>query len=286
MNSGFFSNSSVGPSSGKELIRAFEKGKLKSQTPVFHAIFTENEWVDFDVTLLKVAYRTLEADRKAEVQRELAIEQDRVKREKEKEQIRFEEEQLRLKEENRQALLDSSWEYNPIVNAIDDSVLHTFSVVAESGTDKFGGPIRLVVRFGNKTADLLIDWGQTCFADKHTSFIQAVRGRAGKQKGGTIFWRVTNDLTGTILPGSYAFHAIRSFFDVDEAVFSVTPYHASPITVIFDVRGLKAELANYRGKIRQIAEVPRKADHELFPGYQGSDWRHFHITSLQNSSTT
>jgi hypothetical protein len=164
-----------------------------------------------------------------------------------------------------------NWTYEPIVSDLDDSVLHTFRTTSISGTDKYGHPIDLFVRFGNNTIDILIDWKGTCFADAHSTFGQIVSMRCGSAKMGVRRLAVTNDLTGTILTDEPAYYCVRSFFAIEKAVFSVTAYHDNRIDAVFDVSGLfqaiQSTVPNPEpgvlpvSRYPQLAKLPATVDH-------------------------
>lgn len=162
-----------------------------------------------------------------------------------------------------------NWAYQQTKSDLDDSILHTFMAVSSTGTDKYGVPIKLYVRLGNNVADIFIDWEGTCFADAHTSFQHAVSARCGAADMGAYVWAVTNDLTGTILAGTRAYYCIRSFYDVDTAVFSVKPYHENRIEAKFNVAGLENRIRAFPNQFPQLSKLPETSDH----GWVSHKWK-------------
>ena len=190
--------------------------------------------------------------------------------EKQRQKERAEEKQRQIEQQTDYPVEKTSqpknWIYKAIKSDLTDDIMHTFRTTSISGTDKYGQPIDLFVRFGSNTRsnNILIDWKGTCFADAPSChYRETVAMRCGSAEMGASNWGVTNDLTGTILGGERADYCVRSFFAIERAVFSVQAYHDNRIDAVFDVSGLfqaiQSTVPNPKPGVLPISTYPHLA---------------------------
>lgn len=124
------------------------------------------------------------------------------------------------------------WSVDVKKNPIDDTKTVTLYLTADEGKSQAGEMINLVIRCKSNTTDLIISWwGYLGLGE--TSVITRVGNANAEQK----MWSLSTNNTGTFYPGSpIAF--IKSLMSADKLVAQVTPYNKSPVTAIFDIRGL------------------------------------------------
>jgi len=128
---------------------------------------------------------------------------------------------------------EGKWNVTVQTNPIDDSTTVVLRLTADSGTARFGENVRMIVRCQSDTTELYIDWNDYLGSEAR------VLTRVGSQDAQTRRWGLSTDSQATFHPGS-PITFIKSLMDVDRLVAQVTPYSESPVTAIFDVRGLSS----------------------------------------------
>lgn len=118
------------------------------------------------------------------------------------------------------------WEVDTSTNPIDDSKTVTVSMYADQ---KAAG---LLLRCLRGKPGAFIAWFKYLGSDA-----PSVLTRMGDGKPVTRRWSLSTDNTATFVPGDEAAF-IKELMTVDRFVAQVTPYSSSPITAVFDVRGL------------------------------------------------
>lgn len=120
-------------------------------------------------------------------------------------------------------------------NPIDDTktiILYLVSGEATLETFKRGEDAILIIRCRSNETELLIDWSDYLGSEAY------VLTRVGKDKAVNKKWSLSSDKKATFYPGD-PIPFIKSLMEVDKFVAQITPYSESPMTVIFDVMGLK-----------------------------------------------
>jgi len=125
------------------------------------------------------------------------------------------------------------WFYEKSINPIDDTVIVSF--VLERERAPFRSPM-LVLRYRDKKTDLYIRWYEYFSSD-----ITRVTYRFDTEKAKTESWLVStgNDSTFYSCKSKDTIKFIQRLMEADRFVVQVTPYRSGPVTVTFDVRGLK-----------------------------------------------
>jgi type VI secretion system protein VasI len=128
----------------------------------------------------------------------------------------------------------AKWQVSFDKNPVDDSITVTALLEADEGESDKGEKSTLVLRCRSNETELYITWG---------GFIGGkapqVLTRIGNAPPDTFEWAVSSNREGTFFPGNdIAF--IRRLLDTNRLVAQMTPYQESPITAVFDLRGIRA----------------------------------------------
>jgi type VI secretion system protein VasI len=95
-----------------------------------------------------------------------------------------------------------------------------------------GENIALIIRCKSNKTELYIKWYDYLGMD--STQVSTRVGNASAQKRS---WGLSTDNTATFFPGSpIAF--IKSLMSAEKFIAQVTPYSESPVTAVFDIRGL------------------------------------------------
>jgi type VI secretion system protein VasI len=126
------------------------------------------------------------------------------------------------------------WRVTIDTNPVDDSTVATALLEADEGESDGGEKTTLVLRCRSNETELYITWGGFI-----GSKAPQVLTRIGSAPPDTFEWAVSTNREGTFFPGDdIAF--IRRLLDANRLVARVTPYQESPITAVFDLRGIRA----------------------------------------------
>jgi len=126
------------------------------------------------------------------------------------------------------------WRVSVDTNPVDDSTTVTALLEADEGESDAGDKTTLILRCRSNETELYITWGGFI-----GSKAPQVLTRIGAAPPDTFEWSVSTNREGTFFPGDdIAF--IRRLLDANRLVARVTPYQESPITAVFDLRGLRA----------------------------------------------
>jgi type VI secretion system protein VasI len=106
-----------------------------------------------------------------------------------------------------------------------------------------GKPTILAIRYDRKKTEVFVSWGDYLGSKAYVTM------RIGKEKAETSEWSMSSDKTATFYPKDRV-SLIKRIALVDKVVFQCTPYNESPITAIFDVRGLSELAEKYMGDLR------------------------------------
>jgi len=159
-------------------------------------------------------------------------------------------------EERKEPKNTGKWLYKKGIDQIDDSTVISFVLVSDSGQSVLGKSVSLIVRYrsgkNKEKTELYINW-HDYFSGQYINGgydnTTPVTYRLGIKKAKTSCWAIGTDHTATFyvkpwsllnIPSSKnTIKFIRKLFDVDRFVVRATPYNESPITAVFDVRGLR-----------------------------------------------
>ena len=136
---------------------------------------------------------------------------------------------------------DPTWSVSESTNPIDDSPTVIVSLDASSPTASgLRGRPSLILRCKSKSTDLYINWNDFLGSDEI-----AVTTRVGREPASKRSWGLSTDNEASFYPGQpIAF--IKKLMEVDTLVAVTTPYNESPMTAVFAVTGLSAEIEPLR----------------------------------------
>jgi len=126
------------------------------------------------------------------------------------------------------------WSYDKSINPIDDTVMVSF--VLECVGVPCEGLEKLILRYRDKETDLYITWHEY-----FSGYATHVTYRFDTERAKTESWLVStsNDSTFYSHKSRDTIKFIQRLMEADRFVVQVTPYRSGPVTVTFDVRGLK-----------------------------------------------
>lgn len=130
------------------------------------------------------------------------------------------------------------WASSQEKNPIDDTTTTTLATVSTSGTSRWGRPISLLIRCKSGKTDVYIGW------DSYLGNEPIVLTRIGDRQATTARWNISTDKTLTFHPAPDGL--LRQLLTEDRFLAQVTPYNESPITAIFDIRGLESNIKPLR----------------------------------------
>jgi len=139
--------------------------------------------------------------------------------------------------------IETKWIVETNINPIDDSKRIIFSLVADEGVSGYRDPVVLLIRYDSKKTQLFIGWSDYLGSEASVTM------RIGKEKAETFLWNMSTDKTATFYPKNCV-NLIRKIVQVDTVVFRCTPYNESPVTAIFDVRGLTVLADEYMDDLK------------------------------------
>ncbi len=134
------------------------------------------------------------------------------------------------------------------VNPLDDSETVVLSLVADSGTSKFGDPIKFIARCKSNKTEAYVIWGDYLGDDSRSVYSEwkYVTVRVGVSKARRERWGISTDRKATFT-ANWAGAFLKELLDQDRLVLETIPYGENPSTAIFDVSGLRRVLGNLSG---------------------------------------
>ncbi len=123
------------------------------------------------------------------------------------------------------------WKIKQNVNPIDDTKTVVLALEADTGQSTWGKPIVLVLRCQSNKTEIYINWNNYLGSEAQVTY------RVGTEQARTSQWGLSTDSQATFYPAS-AIDLIRRLVKADKLVAQVTPYSESPVTAVFDIRGL------------------------------------------------
>jgi len=124
------------------------------------------------------------------------------------------------------------WNVSIDTNPIDDSKTVTLYLVADSGkSSMLGESVILFIRCKSLETNIFINWSDYLGSEA------SVLTRIGKEKAEIRNWSLSTDSQATFFPRNEV-DFLKKLLVVDSFIAQVTPYSASPVTAIFDIKGL------------------------------------------------
>ena len=127
------------------------------------------------------------------------------------------------------------------------------SPCADSGRSSWDQPVWLVIRKSAERLELYIGWNSYLGSEAVVTY------RIGKEEPETKEWSLSSDSQASFYTGDTV-DVISRMLKADQVVARCTPYNESPITAVFDIRGLRKELEKYK---EDFASVYEAADAEM-----------------------
>lgn len=124
-----------------------------------------------------------------------------------------------------------AWEVSIKTNPLDDSRTVTLILLAESGTDKWGNPVGLILRCSSNRTDVYIAWQDYLGSEAYVTW------RVGDEDARTARWSLSTTKEATFYPYD-EISFIQQLLIATRFVAQVTPYNENPITAVFDLTGL------------------------------------------------
>jgi len=138
---------------------------------------------------------------------------------------------------------DSKWMVSTDINPIDDSKQIIFSLIADEGKSDMRRPIIFMIRYSSNKTEIYVGWSDYLGSKAHVTM------RIGKEQAETSKWGMSTDNKATFYPKN-CISLIKKITQVDQVVLRCTPYNESPITAVFDVRGLSEIAEEYMDDLK------------------------------------
>ncbi|MBY5946837.1 type VI secretion protein [Photobacterium rosenbergii] len=123
-----------------------------------------------------------------------------------------------------------SWYVSKDINPVDDSQTVTLFLKADSGSNKWGRKVAMVMRCSQNTTDMYINWGEYLGREAR------VLTRVGSNKAITENWSLSTDSKASFKRKPIPM--IKQMLGQSKFVAQITPYNESPVTAVFDISGL------------------------------------------------
>jgi type VI secretion system protein VasI len=111
---------------------------------------------------------------------------------------------------------------------------------AESGANRFGTPIGLLIRCSNGSTELFIAWQDYLGSDS-----PRVQSRIGDAKPSDMRWNLSTSSDSTFYPKD-AVAFVKSMFGESQFVAQTQPYSEGNVTAVFNITGIEEAVVNVR----------------------------------------
>lgn len=135
------------------------------------------------------------------------------------------------------------WIVSHTRNPIDDSETVVLMLDADSGSSRYGEKINFVARCKSKKTEAYINWGTYLGDDSQSVYSdwKYVVVRIGSENANTQRWSTSTDHKATFAP-NWAGNLLKQMAAAEKFTVQTTPYGESPVTAVFDTRGMKDAL--------------------------------------------
>jgi len=135
----------------------------------------------------------------------------------------------------------SKWIFDQNVDPLTDNKKYFFMLKADSGKNDYGDLPALVIRQDGDELELYINWHTYLGNDTDDYKYEAkyITTRVDQDQPITLLWRNSTDSKASFCPYKYTRELVQQLGHASQFVVRCTPYGDSPITAVFDVRGLK-----------------------------------------------
>lgn len=135
-----------------------------------------------------------------------------------------------------------NWEVDVAPNPLDDTKQVSVALEAESGANQYGKKPVFLARCRSNETEVYVVWEAYLGLDAIPVTIRIGDELATKER-----WSLSTDHEATFAPG-WPGNLLKEMIRSDRLVMQVTPYGASPITAIFNTKGLDVAM-------RELAET-------------------------------
>ena len=135
----------------------------------------------------------------------------------------------------------SKWIFDQNVDPLTDNKKYFFMLKADSGKNNYGDLPVLVIRQDGDELELYINWHTYLGNDTDDYKYEAkyITTRVDQDQPITLLWGNSTDSKASFCPYKYTRDLVQQLGHASQFVVRCTPYGDSPITAVFDVRGLK-----------------------------------------------
>lgn len=145
-------------------------------------------------------------------------------------------------EESAASSSPGKWNVSVSKNPLDDTKRVVLRLDADSGQSRYGKGVTFLARCQSNKTEAYVIWNDYLGDDSsRMNGWKNVTYRIGDHKAKTARWDISTDHEATFVP-DWAGDFLKQMLDQDKLVLQVTPYNESPITAVFDIRGLRAVL--------------------------------------------
>jgi len=145
----------------------------------------------------------------------------------------------------------SKWVFDQQADPLTDKRRYFFLLTADSGANEYGDKPTLIVRSDGEDLELYISWHTYLGNDTGDYKYEGkyITTRVDSDQPTTSLWDNSTDNKASFCPWSDVLDLVQRLGEGTKLVARCTPYGASPITAVFDIRGLKALSMPYNGEL-------------------------------------
>jgi len=136
------------------------------------------------------------------------------------------------------------WRVSRDKNPVDDSETVTAMLTADDVKSRWGEPISLVARCKSNKTEVYIVWNDYLGDDSNDVYSdwKLVTVRIGNGKAQEQRWGLSTDSKATFAP-DWAGALLKSMLSASDFLAQTTPYNESPVTAVFDTRGMSEAIS-------------------------------------------
>lgn len=143
---------------------------------------------------------------------------------------------LNFSKVNKNSEEKGAWEVSVKKDPMDDSNKITISLDPSEKVAGFYSP-SLIIRYSQNKMEIYFYWGNYLAENNKITL------RYDQEKAFSETWTMSSDNTATFCPKPSKF--ILKLLKHDKIAVQVTPYNEGPMTVVYDISGLKGVLGEY-----------------------------------------
>ncbi|MCX8474261.1 MAG: type VI secretion system-associated protein TagO [Sphingomonas sp.] len=134
----------------------------------------------------------------------------------------------------------TNWVTSEDVNPVDDSKTRRATLLADEGASSMHESVSLTIRCQSNRTELYVNWNDYLGDDSGDVYEEwkKITIRIGSQEARTERWGISTDSEATFAPSSPV-ALIQKMAKVDRLVLQTTPYNESPVTAVFNLKGIE-----------------------------------------------